>query len=50
MEYHAPEILDLGPVDELTFGGVIYPFRFDFVTGYVGRIQQPPPGAEPEGE
>jgi hypothetical protein len=44
MTYEVPEILDLGSVEERTFGGELYPVRFDFFTGYTGHILPPPPG------
>jgi hypothetical protein len=37
MNYETPEILTLGTVEELTFGGYLAPFRFDFWTGYTGH-------------
>ena len=48
MTYEAPEALDLGSVEELTFGGVMYPVRFDFTTGYTGHILPPPDDARTE--
>ena len=34
--YEAPEIQCLGPVEEPTFGGNLYPAALDGFTGYVG--------------
>jgi hypothetical protein len=42
MTYETPEILDLGPVEKLTYGGEIVPVWYDFFTGYTGHILQPP--------
>jgi hypothetical protein len=47
MTYEAPAVLDLGSVEDLTFGGNLYPSRFDFFTGYIGfRLPPPPPDEE----
>lgn len=41
MTYETPEVLELGKVDELTFGGEVWPSLFDTRTGYRGFIQVP---------
>jgi hypothetical protein len=46
MTYEAPEILDLGAVEEMTFGGEITPMWLDFWTGHTGHILPPPPHVE----
>ena len=40
VRYEEPEMLELGAVEELTFGGEIYP-SMDFLTGYFGKVQHP---------
>jgi hypothetical protein len=43
MTYQAPDILELGPVAELTFGGFLVPAFFDHITGYIFHLPPPPP-------
>jgi hypothetical protein len=40
MTYETPEILDLGPVERLTFGGCLAPSS-DYLTDHRGFIQDP---------
>jgi hypothetical protein len=49
MTYDAPALLDLGPVEERTFGGELLQTRWDFITGYTGWRQDYPPNPDVQG-
>ena len=46
--YEAPAALELGSVEELTFGGNLVPTRIDGTTGWSGFIRPWPSDAQDE--
>jgi hypothetical protein len=42
MKYEMPSVFDVGAVEEVTFGGNLYPAAMDHFTFYIGFVRPPP--------